>query len=84
MIPSELLELLRRRPFVPFVLVSSDGKTYSISHPDMVAPLPSAIMVLRPNPAIPGAYLGMDFVSMFHIVRVEQHETAQGNGTGQS
>jgi hypothetical protein len=83
MAPTELLPHLQRRPFVPFRIVSSDAKNYDIRHPEMVMILPTAAMVAYPNEQVPGTYLRVDFVSMFHIVRIEMPDAApssQGNG----
>ena len=35
--PWDVLQALRRRPFEPFRLVVSDGTSYTVNHPDLVA-----------------------------------------------
>jgi hypothetical protein len=34
----DLLEIIRRRPFVPFELIATDGTRYPIRHPEMLMP----------------------------------------------
>jgi hypothetical protein len=83
MAPTELLPRLQLRPFVPFRIVSSDGMNYDIRHPEMVMLFPTAAMIAYPNEQVPGTFLRSDFVSMFHIVRIEPFEAApssKGNG----
>jgi hypothetical protein len=83
MSPAELVPFIQRRPFVPFRIVSSEDVYYDIRHPEMVMLFPTAAMIAYPNEGVPGTFLRSDFVSMFHIVRVEMLETpatAQGNG----
>jgi hypothetical protein len=84
MSPAELVPFIQRRPFVPFRIVTSDGTTYDIPHPEMVILFPTAAMIAYRNEKVPGTFLRFDFVSMFHIVRVETLETpaqapSQGN-----
>src|SRR5438552_1933556 len=46
----DLLEMLRRRPFVPFRIHMTDGQTSNIVHPEAVLVLRSrAIIGLRPD-----------------------------------
>jgi hypothetical protein len=79
--PTELLPYLQRRPFEPFRIGTSEGRTYDIRHPEMVMVLPTAVLIGYPNLDFPGAYLRYDVVSMFHIIRLElMPATVQGNG----
>jgi hypothetical protein len=34
--PNDFYSLLRAKPFVPFRVVTSDGTTYEVRHPEMV------------------------------------------------
>ena len=83
MSPAEIVPFIRRRPFVPFRIVSSEGVSYDIRHPEMVILFPTAAQIAYPNEQVPGTFLRSEFVSMIHVVRIEQLETpavATGNG----
>jgi hypothetical protein len=80
--PEELKELIRRRPFVPMRLYMTDGKTYDIRHPDNVL-----VSRARVDIGVGGEESGIadrvDFVSLLHVVRVEDLSPAAptpGNG----
>jgi hypothetical protein len=84
MSPAELVPYLRRRPFEPFRVVTSEGVNYEIHHPEMAMPVTTSLLIAYPNPDVPGAYLRFDLVSMFHILRIEQLPVSvnpQGNGS---
>jgi hypothetical protein len=67
----DIITLLRRRPFTPFQLISSDGTRYAVVHPELALVSPTAAVIGYPHPEIPGAALRYDVVSMRHIVRLE-------------
>jgi len=81
--PEEFRELIRRQPFVPIRLYLTDGKTYDIRHPENVLVSRSYIHVgVDADPAT-GVVSRVDFVSLLHIVRVENSPTnipQGGNG----
>jgi hypothetical protein len=77
---SDFFTLTRARPFVPFRIVTSDGTTYEVRHPDMVMVGMSSVMVGYPSEQPPHAYSRVDIVSMRHVVRLEPAETAQAAG----
>ena len=68
-------ELLRRRPFEPFRVVTSSGQTYDVRHPEMAWPIRN------------GFYVGLGggrrlpewaaFVSLLHLSAIE---SLPGNG----
>lgn len=70
--PQEIRRQLRRTPFVPFRVHTSDGKALDVKHPEMAFLTRSLLMVARPvkDPTneIPARF---DEVSMLHVVRVE-------------
>jgi len=68
--PEELKELIRRQPFVPMRLYTTDGKTYDIRHPENVMVLRSRVDIGVGDP-VTGIMDRVDFVSLLHIVRVE-------------
>ncbi len=74
---ADFLNLTRARPFVPFRIVTSDGTTYEVRHPDMVFVGLSSVLVGYPSEREPHAFTRYDVVSMRHIVRLEPAETAE-------
>ena len=40
-----VLELLRRRPFEPFRIVTSSGERYPVDHPEMALPIRNGLYV---------------------------------------
>jgi hypothetical protein len=74
--PADLLARLRTRPFEPFRMVTTDGTSYDVRHPDLVlVTLGSAIVgypVSDPDPSVQGAAGRYDIVSLRHIIRLEQ------------
>jgi hypothetical protein len=77
---SDFFNLTRARPFVPFRIVTSDGTTYEVRHPDMVFVGMSSVLVGYPSEQPPHAYSRYDVVSMRHVVRLEPAEAAQAAG----
>ena len=68
---SDLIELLRKRPFLPFRIHTTDGKTYDVRHPDQA-------LVLRTRVILPLAADSEDVadrsehLALVHIVRLEE------------
>ena len=77
---NDLLQLIRRRPFAPFVVVTTDGTRYDVTHPEMLMPGRRTITIGLPDdPALP-VYDRQVILSMLHLQRLELHE--QGNTAG--
>ena len=72
MAPAELLDRLRTRPFEPFRIVTSDGVTYDVHHPDLVLVTLGSAVIGFPDPSVRGVAARYDIVSLRHIVRLEQ------------
>jgi hypothetical protein len=68
---SELLSVLRAKPFRPVRLCMSDGTIYEVRHPDLVIVALGTAVVGYPSPDFPGAAARYDIVSLRHIVRIE-------------
>jgi hypothetical protein len=80
--PEELLELLRRRPFIPVRLHMTDGQTHDIRHPDLVMVFRSrATIGVTPDPAT-GVLERAEHCSLLHIVRVEELQTTAPPSNG--
>jgi len=81
--PQDLLQAIRKRPFVPFRLHLTDGMTYEVYHPElMMVGLASAIVgVSAPGQGQP-VYEHYETVDLRHIVRMEplKAPAAAGNG----
>lgn len=59
--------LLHRRPFVPFELRLSDGRTIVVRHPDM--------LVLNPGGTTASTFLGFEQLTVIPLDRVTALET---------
>lgn len=68
---SELLSVLRAKPFRPLRLCMSDGTVYEVRHPDLVIVALGTAVVGYPSQDYPGAAARYDIVSLRHIVRIE-------------
>jgi hypothetical protein len=80
--PEELVQLLRRRPFIPLRLHMTDGQTYEIRHPDNVIVLRSRVdLGVMPDPGT-GVVERVEYCSLLHIVRVEELQTAAPSSNG--
>ncbi|HWG43653.1 MAG TPA: hypothetical protein VN688_12770 [Gemmataceae bacterium] len=70
----DFLDLVRRKPFVPFRVITSDGTIYEINHPDLVMAGLSSVIIGYPSEQEPHAYSRYDIVSLRHVVRLEPRE----------
>jgi hypothetical protein len=69
--PEDIRERLQQRPFVPFRIVLSEGKTYEIRHPELLfLGKRSAVIGLTDNPA-DTLYDRYVTVALLHITRLE-------------
>jgi hypothetical protein len=73
--PTDLLQALRRRPFVAFRLHVSDGTTYEVKHPEMLMVAAESAVVGLPGTPFP-LVLRWEIVALAHIVRLEPLEPA--------
>ena len=68
--PADLLAALRKRPFEPFRIHLTDGKTYDVHHPELVmVGIGSAVIGLPADPA-QTLYGVTETVNLRHIVRI--------------
>jgi hypothetical protein len=80
--PEELVQLLRRRPFIPLRLHLTNRQTYEIRHPDNVIVLRSRVDIgVMPDPGT-GVVERVEYRSLLHIVRVEELQTAATSSNG--
>ncbi len=67
----DLLELLRKRPFVPFRIYATDGRTYDVRHPDQALVLRTRVILPLPTDAaeVPER---SEHLALIHVVRFEE------------
>ena len=72
----DLLVRIRQRPFIPFVVVTTDGTRYEVRHPELL--MPGRRYVHIGIPADPAQALADRTVilSLLHLQRLEIVETA--------
>jgi len=70
--PNELINLIRRQPFQPLRIHVSDGTTYDILHPDQIIVLRGRLDIGVGADPETGAMERTEFVSLLHVVRVEE------------
>jgi hypothetical protein len=68
--PHDLLELVRARPFVPFRIHATDGRTYEVRHPDQALVLRTRVIL--PLPSGNGVPERSEHLALIHIVRIEE------------
>jgi len=67
----DLLELLRARPFAPFRIFATDGRTYDVRHPDQALVLRTRVVL--PLAAGPGEVPERsEHLALVHVVRMEE------------
>jgi hypothetical protein len=77
-----LLGALRKKPFEPFRIVTSDGTRYDIRHPNLVRVTLTDAILGFPDPAGSGAWSRFDIVGLDHVDRLEQLPQPTGEPTG--
>jgi hypothetical protein len=80
MAPADFQTQLRRRPFVPFRVVTSDGTVYEVRHPDLVMVGLASVIIGYPASGQAGVYERADIVSLRHVVRLEPEGEPAASG----
>jgi hypothetical protein len=70
MFNTDIITLLRKRPFEPFRIQVSDGTTYDVRHPDMIIPTPTAAFIGIPATAQATDCARVEIVAMEHLVKL--------------
>lgn len=66
--PDELVEHLRRRPFVPFRLHLTNGATYEIRHPELIKVGRSQALIFFPKQDVPHApFTRYEAIALIHV-----------------
>jgi len=68
--PTEILTHLRRRPFAPIRIYVSDGSSYDVPHPEMMAVTASIVFIAQP-PETNGVPERSVYCDPLHITRIE-------------
>lgn len=75
-----LIQLLYRRPFVPFRIDASDGRTYDVQHADQALVLRTRVILPLPaNGSVPERD---EHLAVSHIVRAEELPADAAKSTG--
>jgi hypothetical protein len=78
--PEDLLRLLRRKPFRPLRICTTDGGSFDVHHPEQVLVYRTRIEIgLDPEPGT-GVWLRSEHVAPLHIARVEELEASAPGG----
>ncbi len=74
--PEDVREFLRRRPFRPFRLTLTDGRTYDVMHPELAIVGRSWVEVGLARPGDPENIAErLISVSLLHIMQIEPMES---------
>jgi len=68
--PDDILEFLRRRPFEPFRIYATDGRTYDVLHPDQAIVLRSRVILPVGGDSLVPDHA--EHLALVHIVRIEE------------
>lgn len=82
MSPNDLLERLRTRPFIPFRIYATEGRTYEVRHPDQALVLRTRVIL--PMPSGNGVPERSEHLALVHVVRLEEMPTAVASSSGPS
>jgi hypothetical protein len=71
MLPTDLVQAIRKRPFEPFRILVSDGGSYDVRHPELVMVGIGAIAIGVPAPGQSDpVYQRLETVSLNHVVKL--------------
>ena len=74
--PSEILNHLRRQPFAPIRIHVSDGASYDVTHPEMMAVTAAVVFIAQP-PEKDGVPERSVYCDPVHITRIEPLDGAK-------
>ena len=67
----DVRERLDRRPFEPFRICLTDGRTYDVTHPELCLLGRTTVHVAVPDPKVKRTIMRVDQCALVHIVRFE-------------
>ncbi len=73
--PEDIRNFLNKRPFQPFRITLTDGRSYEVRHPELVMVGRSAIVIGLPAPEeSEPVFDRLVTVSLIHIMQIEPFE----------
>jgi hypothetical protein len=81
--PQDLAAELRKRPFEPFRIHTTEGVSYDVRHPEWVMVSPSRVMIFVPmtGETLP-IFERYDSIALIHITRLEPLPASVPSGPG--
>ena len=70
--PQDFFDLLRRRPFVPFRIFATDGRTFDVRHPDQSARLENSRVILPLPGGSDDVAERSEHLALVHVIRLEE------------
>ncbi len=67
---SQIVELVRRRPFVPIRIVTSSDETFDVTHPDLIMVGQRDVIIGRASANDPRTYDLASHVAIMHVTAV--------------
>jgi len=81
---SEILQHVRKQPFVPFRIVTSSGEAFDVHHPELIMVGTRDVTIGLPSAKDPTFYEGQIWVAILHIASIKEIPSggvsAGGNG----
>ena len=79
MLPDEIIERLKERPFTGFRVYISDGEVYEVRHPEMMLVTRSIVHIAQPpfKENVPTISV---YVDPLHVTRIVPMNGSTGNG----
>lgn len=68
----DFLDFIRHRPFLPFRIFTTDGRTYDVYHPDQVIVLRSRVIIGVGGDGSIAEHA--EHVALLHVVRLQEIE----------
>lgn len=78
----DILDRVRKQPFVPIRFVTSSGESYEVRHPDMVWVGRRDIHIGMSSRGNPSIYEQVSRVSLLHITAMEDLPVKKGKSNG--
>ncbi len=83
--PADILDHVRRKPFKPFRITLTDGRTYQVHHPELAMVGRSTVAIGIPAANEPQLiYDRLVTVDLLHIMEAELLSTASSSADGAS